>query len=357
MESGDMPFVTVIVPMHNETAHIGECLDSLLKSDYPVELLEILVLDAASGDGSREIVLEMARECAAIRLLENPRRIAAAAMNIGIENARGDVIILLSAHSYVAADFITQNVLYLSKTGAACVGGPIRSVSGSFLDRTISLAMSSPFGVGNALFRYSRKEQYVDTVAFGAYRRQLFDEIGLFDEDLVYNEDDEFNCRVRKHGGRIFLTPAIVSFYYTRTSLRQLWEQYFRYGLGKVGVIRRHPQAAMVRHFVPGALVSTLLASSLLGLLSPPLRWVFGLVLAGYLAISLLFSTCISARHGWRHLPFLPAAFACLHFGYGLGFLAGLPRLWIRKARSNEGIAPCGIVGETSCNPREGDKR
>jgi len=165
LESDDMPFVTVIVPMHNERARIGECLDSLLKSDYPIERLEILVLDAASDDGSRDIVLDRARESDAIRLLENPRRIAAAAMNIGIENSEGDVIIILSAHSYVATNFIRQNVLHLAKTGASCVGGTIHSVSGSSLGKTIALAMSSPFGVGNALFRYSRQEQYVDTLA------------------------------------------------------------------------------------------------------------------------------------------------------------------------------------------------
>jgi len=174
---------------------------------------------------------------------------------------------------------------------------------------------------------------------------------------LVYNEDDEFNSRLRKSGGEIFLTPAIKSFYHTRTSFRGLWKQYFQYGLGKVSVVRRHPQAAMVRHFVPFAFVSTLLVSGLLGLFSPVLLGVFLLVLPSYLAVSLLFSLRISARNGWYHLPVLPAVFACLHFGYGLGFLAGLPRLWGRHARSNEGSAPYRAVGETSCSPREGDQR
>jgi GT2 family glycosyltransferase len=248
-------------------------------------------------------------------------------MNVGIQNARGDVIIVLSAHSFVAGDFISQNVACLSKTGAACVGGPIHSISQSFLGKTICLAMSSPFGVGNALFRYSHKGQYVDTVAFGAYRRQVFDEIGLFDEELVYNQDDEFNYRLRKHGGKIFLTPVIKSFYHTRTSLRQLWKQYFRYGLGKIRVIQRHPETVMIRHFVPFTFVSTLLASGLLGILHPVFWWLFLSVLISYLTISFLFSLRVSARNGWKHLPVLPAAFACLHFGYGLGFLAGLLRL------------------------------
>lgn len=327
MESGSIPFVTVVVPTYNEEAYIGECLDSLIKSDYPTGHFEVLVLDGGSDDGSRDTVLGLARQHDFVRLLDNPRRIAAAAVNTGIQNARGNVIIILSGHSYVAPDFISQNVLYLSKSGAACVGGPIHSISHSFLGKTISLAMSSPFGVGNALFRYSHKEQYVDTVAFGAYRREVFDGVGLFDEDLVYNEDDEFNSRLRKRGGKIFLTPEIESFYHSRTSLGQLWRQYFHYGYGKVRVIQRHRQAAMVRHFVPFAFVSTLLVSGLLGLFSAVLLRVFLLVLRSYLAVSLLFSLRISATNGWCHLPVLPVAFACLHFGYGLGFMAGLLHL------------------------------
>jgi GT2 family glycosyltransferase len=327
MEPGNIPFVTVVVPMYNERACIGECLGSLVKTDYPADHFEVLVLDGKSDDGSRNIVLELARMHNFIRLLDNPRRITAAAMNVGIQAARGDVIIVLSAHSFVASDFISQNVACLSKTGADCVGGPIHSTSQPFPGKTISLAMSSPFGVGNALFRYSQKEQYVDTVAFGAYRRQVFDEIGLFDEELVYNEDDEFNYRLRKHGGKIFLTPSIKSFYHTKTSLGQLWKQYFRYGLGKVRVIQRHPEATMIRHLVPFTFVSTLLVSGLLGLFSPIFLRLCLLVLASYLAASLLFSFRIAARNGWKHLPVLPVVFACLHFSYGLGFSTGLLKL------------------------------
>jgi GT2 family glycosyltransferase len=322
-----IPFVTVVVPTYNDGAHLRQCLDSLIQSDYPAGHFEVLVVDGGSDDGSQSIVLQLAEEAGFIRMLGNPRRVAAAGVNIGIESAAGDVIIILSAHSYVASDFIRQSVHYLSHTEASCVGGPIQSISESFVGKTIALAMSSPFGVGNALFRYSRREQYVDTVAFGAYRRKVFHKIGSFDETLVYNEDDEFNSRLRERGGKIFLTPAIKSFYYTRSSLRQLWQQYFHYGLGKVRVIQRHPYVAMTRHFVPFFFVATLLVSGLLGLLDP-IWWKLSLwVLGSYLAASLIFSLSISARNGWRHLPVLPVVFACLHFAYGLGFLAGLLKL------------------------------
>jgi cellulose synthase/poly-beta-1,6-N-acetylglucosamine synthase-like glycosyltransferase len=319
-----VPMVTVVVPMRNEEEFIGGCLDSLIRQDYPPERLEVLVGDGRSEDTSRSIVLAKSQEHDFIRLLDNPKEIAAAALNQGIRNATGDVIIILSAHSSVADDFVSQNVAYLQKTGVDCVGGPIHSTSQSPLGQTISLAMSSPFGVGNALFRYSQKEQYVDTVAFGAYQRQVFDEIGLFDEILVYNEDDEFNYRLRKHGGRILLTPAIRSSYHTRTSLGQLWSQYFRYGRGKIRVMQRHPESAMIRHFVPFAFVSALAVTGLLGVLNPAGLWLFLFVLASYLAVSLLFSIRICASHGWKHLPVLPVAFACLHFSYGLGTYSGL---------------------------------
>jgi hypothetical protein len=163
-------------------------------------------------------------------------------------------------------------------------------------------------------------------VAFGAYRREVFREIGLFDENLVYNEDDEFNSRLRERGGRIFLTPAIRSFYYTRSSLPRLWRQYFHYGLGKVRVIQRHRRVAMARYFVPFSFVATLALSGLLGLLNP-MWWRVSLwALGSYLAASLLFSLAVSASNGWRYLPVLPLAFACLHLSYGLGFALGLFR-------------------------------
>ena len=241
-----------------------------------------------------------------------------------MQNAQGQIIIILSAHSSVASDFISQNVFHLSKTDADCVGGPIQTITHSFLGKAIALAMSSPFGVGNALFRYSDKEQYVDTVAFGAYHRRVFDEIGLFDEELVYNEDDEFNYRLREHRGRILLTPEIRSRYYARASLKGLWQQYYRYGLGKVRVIKMHPRASSMRPYVPFTLVATLLITGLPSVLSHVFLLLFLCVLSSYLAASLLASMMTCARYGWKYLPLLPATFACLHFAYGFGFLIGV---------------------------------
>jgi len=329
METIDIPFVTIIIPMYNERAHISECLNSLIEQDYPPDRVQVLVLDGLSVDGSRDIVHEFIQKHPSrkISMLDNPRRIPAAALNIGIQEAQGDVIIRLDAHSFVARDFIRKNVTYLSKTKATCVGGPIQSVARCFLGQAIALAMSSPFGVGNAFFRYAQREQYVDTVAFGAYNKAVFEEIGLFDEELIYSEDNEFNHRLRKHGGKIFLTPAIRSFYHTRESLKELWRQYYHYGFGKIKLMIKSLDSIMIRHLVPFTFVSTLLITGLLSVFNLFFRWLFLLVLLSYLVALLFFSFRISAKRGWKYLFVLPVTFACLHFSYGLGMYGGLLNL------------------------------
>ncbi len=236
-EENELPLVSVIVAMRNEEAFIGKCLTSLAEQDYPADLLEVIVIDGRSTDCSRDIVSAMKADLPNLRLLDNEKKVAPVAFNIGVNNAQGEVLTIISAHCYLASDYISRCMEYLAKTGAECVGGPIESIGETPTARAIALAMSSPFGVGDALFRYSRREDYVDTLAFGAYRRDVFDRVGLFDEKLVGNEDDEFNYRLRRDGGKLFLTSAIKSFYYTRASLRALWKQYFSYGFGKVRVV------------------------------------------------------------------------------------------------------------------------
>ena len=319
-----LPLVSVLIAMRNEEAFIGRCLNSLAVQDYPAELLEILVMDGNSSDRSREIVSEMKGKLPNLHLLDNERQISPVAFNIGINNAKGEILTIISAHCYLTSDYISRCVEYLAETGADCVGGPIETIGENRTAEAIALAMSSPFGVGDALFRYSQEEQYVDTLAFGAYRRDVFERIGFFDEELAGSEDDEFNYRLRRHGGKLFLAPAIRSFYYGRTSLRDLWTQYFRYGFGKVRVVQRHPRLVGVRHLIPAVFVAGLVTTAVLSPFSPLLALLFALIACSYLLISLALSVRIAARNGWRYLPLLPLAFACLHFAYGTGFLLGL---------------------------------
>jgi succinoglycan biosynthesis protein ExoA len=338
-----LPVVSIVVAMRNEEEFIAKCLDSLAAQDYPHERLEVLVVDGRSTDRSREIVSSMRGRVPHLRLLDNEKIVSPAAFNIGIREARGEVVIIISAHSYLAPDYVSRCVGYLHHTGADCVGGPIETVGESHTARAIALAMSSPFGVGDAVFRYSEQEQYVDTLAFGAYRREVFERVGLFDEELVGSEDDEFNYRLRSGGGKLFLTPAIRSFYHGRSSLRDLCGQYFRYGRGKVRVMRRHPSEIRLRHLIPSVFVLSLIGSAALGLFSPWFALLFGVVVGCYVLASLLVASNIAREEGWRYLPLLPLAFACLHLSYGTGFLVGVVRFLIR------GVLP---VGEQHVQPR-----
>lgn len=326
------PIVSVVIPMRNEEAYIAECLCSIVEQGYPKDSMEILVVDGLSNDRSREIVEGFGEKYPFIRLLDNPRRIVPTAMNIGIKEAGGEVIIRVDGHCRLAPDYVSQCVRYLEETGVACVGGAIESVGQTPMAQAISLAMSSPFGVGDAYFRSgTQKERYVDTLAFGAYQRGVFDCIGLFDEELVRNQDYDLNYRLRKAGGQILLTPAIKSQYYTRASLRKLWSQYFWYGFWKMQMLRKHPRSVRVRQLAAPLFVLTLLLSGALSAVSSLAAWMVALVIASYLSLSLAFSLCIAARKGWRYFPILPVIFACLHVSWGLGFLYSLARLIFQR--------------------------
>jgi cellulose synthase/poly-beta-1,6-N-acetylglucosamine synthase-like glycosyltransferase len=325
--SNSVPTMTVVIPMRNEEDYIGRCLQSIIDQDYPAKQVEILVVDGMSTDNSRNIVSGFAGRYANVRLLDNEKKITPAAFNLGIRNAKGSIVAIIGAHCSLAPDYISNCVHYLSTREADCVGGAIENIGEGFWGQAISLAMSSPFGVGDAHFRYSRQERYVDTLAFCAYRREIFDKIGLFDEKLVRNQDYELNYRLRKAGGKILLTPAIKSHYYTRASLRKLWSQYSQYGFWKVQMLRKHPRSVRVRQLVPPLFVLSLLLSGALSAISNPAAWVFALVVASYLSLSLAFSFSIATRKGCQYLPILPVIFACLHLSWGLGFLYSLTRL------------------------------
>ncbi|MDZ4277541.1 MAG: glycosyltransferase family 2 protein [Dehalococcoidia bacterium] len=319
------PFVSVIVPMRNERRHIQRCLRSLAAQDYPRDRFEVIVVDGGSGDGSRELAEAMREELANLRVMENRGRNTARGLNIGLAFARGEVIVRVDAHASVARDFLGQGVAALRRANADVVGGPIRTLGEGPAGEAVALAVSSPFGVGNAVFRYSEREQWTDTVAFPAYRRDVFDRVGPFAE-IDGGEDDEFHYRLRDAGGRILLTPQIRSTYYARRSYWELARQYFGYGQAKVVVLSRHPRQTRLRQIVPSAFVVALLASTIVaffgGLLVVPLAALVG----AYLTASLAASAVVSRRHGWRHLFRLPLAFACMHLAYGLGLITGLVR-------------------------------
>jgi GT2 family glycosyltransferase len=258
--------------------------------------------------------------------LDNPQRIVSAALNIGIRHARGEAIVRVDGHCLLEPDYVRQCVRYLAQTGADNVGGLLRTRGENYVGEAIAIAMSSPFGVGDSKFHYAEREQYVDTVYLGAFPRRVFDQVGFFDESLIRNQDYELNYRIRAAGGKIFLTPAIKSWYITRGSLPQLCKQYFQYGFWKVAVLRKHPRSLRFRQTVPPAFVFTLIVSGLLGFFSRSSAYLFLGVLSTYSVFALLFSLWSAKKQGWKYLPTLPCIFASLHLSWGLGFLWGLAR-------------------------------
>jgi succinoglycan biosynthesis protein ExoA len=317
------PMVTVVMPVRNEAAFIRRSLGAVMAQDYPRDRLEIVVVDGASEDDTAAIVRSMGGGHPGLRLLDNPRRIQAAALNVGIRAARGDIVVRVDGHSFVAPDYVSCCVELLGAGRAENVGGRMRPEAEGWTARGIALATSSPFGLGNSKFHFSESESFVDTVYLGAYRRRTLEELGLYDESVDVNEDYELNYRLRRAGGRILLSPRIRSTYHPRTSLRELARQYLRYGRWKAHVLRKHPGSLVWRQAVAPALVAALAASGLAALVWPSAAVLFAAIASVYL-VAAAGAALVAARGEWRLTPAVLAAFAAVHLAWGLGVWWGL---------------------------------
>jgi GT2 family glycosyltransferase len=314
--------VSIVVPCLNEERYIVALLDALAVQDYGPADIEVLVADGGSTDASRVLVRGYASPFRRLELVDNPNRITVSGLNAGMDAARGDCWIILGAHSHVRADFVRASVEALRRTGAACVGGPIETIGEGDVGRAIAAAMSSPFGVGNAKFRYADIEADVDTVPFGCYRRVVWDIVGRFDETVDGADEDSYNARIIEAGGRIVLVPSIRSSYYPRRTLRGLARQYWEYGAAK-GTLLARGRPLQVRHFVPAAMVTGGSALFLVGTFLRPARWLFrGLGLA-YVATGLFTARRAAARTGGAPLLVTFGAMATMHVAYGAGFVYG----------------------------------
>lgn len=322
----NLHMVSVVIPCRNEEKFIEMCLKSIVVNDYPKDGLEVLVVDGMSEDSTRAIVQSWAKQHPSIRLIDNPKKTTPAAMNLGITAARGAVIIIAGAHAEYSADFISNCMHYLSKTGADVVGGPIITKPGAntLIGKAIALARSHPFGVGNSRFRTSSKEGYVDTVPFGAYRREIFKEIGLFNESLARNQDNEMNNRIVKRGRKIYLTPRLTACYYDQATLISFLRHAFSVGMWHIRTVRIAPSALRWRHFAPLVLVMVLVVLGLFGIILPWMRLGFLATLGTYALVAAICSLQIGLRGGGRSAALLPAVFFLYHAAYGVGSWAGL---------------------------------
>jgi glycosyltransferase involved in cell wall biosynthesis len=319
----EWPLVSVVIPMRNEGAQFAECLDAVLAQDYPADRLEVVIVDGESDDESVAVIRRYASEHARITVLQNPRRIVPTAMNIAIRAARGAIITRVDGHTRIAPDYVRTGVEVLQRTGADNVGGPMHPVGGGVFGDAVACSMTSRFGIG-AYFHFGTEEREADTVYLGMWPRRVFERVGLFDEELVRNQDDELNYRLRKLGGRIVFTPRMRSWYQNRQSLTRLARQFYQYGEWKVRVLQKHPRQMSWRHAVPPAFVAGLLVLTA----AAPFTWVGG---AGALAACVSYLVVIGliaarAAKGWSSWAATTAAFVIIHVAWGSGVLSGLLR-------------------------------
>lgn len=327
--------VSIVIPCRNEENYIKKCLESFINQSYSKELYEILVCDGMSTDKTREIIKSYMKEYSNIKIIDNEGLSAPKGMNKGINYSKADVIIIFGAHAYADKDFIKENVNALIKNKeVGCVGGPIETINEDNKGRAISAAMSSPFGVGNALFRYAKEEMFVDTVAFGCYFKKVLNKIGYFDEELVRNQDDELNFRVIKNGYKILLSPKIKSYYYSRSSLKKLWKQYYQYGFWKVRVMQKHGRPASIRHLIPALFVTTNILGVGLGLFYKWILYLWFLEIFLYLIGDVIFSSKL-IKNNKGIFPYIFSIFPILHLSYGLGFVNGIFSFYIFKSKKS----------------------
>jgi glycosyltransferase involved in cell wall biosynthesis len=328
------PLVSVIVPCRNEAGYIAACVESILATTYPHDRLEVLVVDGRSDDGTRQIVTSLAQRDPVIRLLDNPRRVVPAALNVGIRAARGEIIVRMDGHATYPPDYLPGLVRALQESGADNVGGRIVTLpaDGSATARAIAVALAHPFGVGNSYFRIGAPQRrWVDTVCYGCFRRDVFRRVGLFDEELIRNQDDEFNHRLLRAGGRILLAPEVVSYYYGRRTRRQIARMYYQYGYYKPLVVRKVGGVMTLRQLVPPAFLITITAGLIAALVSRAAAAIW-LGLIGTYGLAVIGAAAAAIRtRGLRCAAALITVFPVLHLSYGAGYLAGLYRAWVRR--------------------------
>ena len=318
------PTVSVVMPVRDEATFISRSLGAVLDQEG-VEPVEIVVVDGHSRDGTPgEIARIAAGRGRSVVVVDNPAGIVPVSMNLGLARCTGDVVVRVDGHCVIAPDYLRRCLDALARTGAECVGGPMATVGTTAAARAIAAAQSSRLGVGGVAFRTSGQASFVDTLAFGAYRREVFDRIGGFDEDLVRNQDDELNLRLTRAGGRIWMDPTIRSTYWSRGTLAGLWRQYHGYGFYKVRVMRKHRTVPSPRHLVPAAFVAAAAGSVALSALrrSP---WPAAAVLLPY--GTGVVASSVSAADSTDTAPAtVAAATVTMHTAYGLGWWAGAAR-------------------------------
>ena len=325
-ETANLPFVSALLVTRNEAAYIERAMMSLIEQSYPKDRYEIIVIDGMSDDGTVAKIEETAARYSTdtfnIRLLTNEKKILAAGWNLGIEAARGEYVVRIDAHAEAAPDFIERNVEVMSKVDAVCVGGKLTTCSLDGDEETVSKVLSSPFGVGNSSFRVSDTAGYADTAVYGLYKKSVFDQVGLFNENFVRNQDIELHSRIKRAGGKFYFDPSIKCLYYSRNTVKKMMKQAYGNGKWNMVLAKKEPSALSLRHLVPAAFVVYILLSAALGFLYAPIWF----VLAGVILLHLIlgFVAACAKKTNLKEKLTMPFLFLLLHLSYGTGYFAGL---------------------------------
>jgi succinoglycan biosynthesis protein ExoA len=321
-----LPKVSVIVPCYNEQSTIRLLLDALHQQTYPRANMEVIISDGMSQDSTRAEIVSFQKDFPDldVRLVDNPLRNIPSGVNRGIEASRGEIIVRFDGHAKPYPDYVENCVNAHGEGRGENVGGvwEIRPGADTWIAKSIAVAAAHPLGVGDALYRHTKQAAEVDTVPFGSFRRALIEKIGFFDESLLTNEDYEFNVRVRKSGGRIWLDPSIRSIYFARPTFVELIRQYWRYGFWKWRMLRRYPDTLRWRQALPPLFVISMIALILLSMFIPWAKTLFLAEIFVYFSIMILagFYSALRQRKAYLSLG-LPLAIFAMHISWGSGFL------------------------------------
>ena len=328
------PYISVILPIRNEEDKILSTLNSILSQNYKSDKIEILISDGSSYDNTINIINNIANQDPRIKIIKNIYKIVSTGFNLALNEAKGDIIIRIDGHCEIAQNYIEKCYNLLKETDADIVGGVIETISSGLIGNAISISQSSRFGVGGVKFRNSNlnKSSYVDTLAFGAHRREIFAEIGGYDEEMVCNQDDEFNHRALQAGKKIWMDPTIKTKYFARQSFIKLFKQYFNYGFYKIRGIQKRGEVFSIRHLIPSFFIISLIITLVIGFFLQ-LLWVTFSV--GFLYLIFNLSASIFVSPSFRLIHLISLAYWTLHLGYGLGFIWGLIR-FINKWKDTE---------------------
>jgi glycosyltransferase involved in cell wall biosynthesis len=332
----ESPAVSIIIPCFNEQATISLLLDAIRQQTFPLDRLEVVIADGMSTDRTRDVILEYQAANPELRLcvVDNPARVIPAGLNLALEAAQGDIIIRLDAHSVPRPDYVQRCVAALQAGLGENVGGvwEIQPGGKGGMSRAIAVAAAHPLGVGDARYRYTNRAGEVDTVPFGAYRRDFVQNLGKYDATLLTNEDYELNVRIRQAGGRIYLDPDIRSTYFARPTLASLIRQYWRYGYWKFRMLQKYPQTLRWRQAMPPVFVAGLILVFVAGLWWRPAWFILVFGLAIYFLVLLAVGLLLALRQKDPALLWgVPLAILAMHITWGAGFLWSALRAVIGK--------------------------